>query len=213
MAARLATVIATALLADSELFASDIKIPSDNVGGNARDIHFHFSLDSASTLDYTLDNSLAATGTLTLVSAIATDVAVVNGLTYTGVAGAKANNTQFSIDTSDTAAAADLADSINNDVRAGVTVPGVDPVATSALGVVTITVTGGNGNAVDISSPDATITASGATLTGGPKYHAVEEGKSYAANTGYDIYITAEKADNLNIKANSALTANFGRVY
>ena len=118
-----------------------------------------------------------AKGTLTLVSAIATDIAIVNGLTYTGVAGVKANNTEFSIDTSDTAAAADLADSINNDTRHNdlKTVPTAVVVATSALGVVTITVNGTIGNLVDISSPDATITASGATLTdAGTGAHSVQ---------------------------------------
>ena len=106
-----------------------------------------------------------ALGTLTLVSAIATDVAVVDGLSYTGVTGVKADNTEFSVDTSDTAAAADLADSINNDVRAGITVPTAVIVATSAAGVVTISVDGVIGNLVDISSVDSTITASAATLT------------------------------------------------
>lgn len=111
------------------------------------------------------DDDGVPTGTLTLVSAIATDIAIINGNTYTGVAGVKANNTEFSIDTSDTLAAADLADSINNDTRPGVTVPTAVVVATSAVGVVTINVDGVIGNLVDISSPDSTITASGTTLT------------------------------------------------
>jgi len=104
-----------------------------------------------------------ATGTLTLVSAIATDVAIVNGLTFTGVAGVKTDNTEFSIDTSDTAAAADLVLSINAR-GAGTTVPTATVVASSAAGVVTINSDGEIGNLVDISSPDATITASAATL-------------------------------------------------
>lgn len=105
-----------------------------------------------------------AIGTLTLLSAIATDIAIVNGLTYTAVAGVPANFTEFSIDTSDTAAAASLAAAINGDTRPGVTVPTAVVVATSAVGVVTIAVDGPIGNLVDISSPDATITASAATL-------------------------------------------------
>lgn len=92
------------------------------------------------------------------------DVATVNGLTYTGVAGVKANNTQFSIDTSDTLAAADLADSINNDTRPPITVPTADVVAISAVGVVTIDQAGEIGDLVDIAGT-ANITASGATLT------------------------------------------------
>jgi hypothetical protein len=105
-----------------------------------------------------------ATGTLTLVSAIATDVAVVNGLTFTGVAGVKTDNTEFSIDTSDTAAAADLVLSINAR-GAGTTVPTATILASSSAGVVTINSPTVLGNLVDISSPDATITASAATLT------------------------------------------------
>lgn len=111
----------------------------------------------------------AASGTATLTSAIATDVVTINGLAYTGVAGVKSDNTEFSIDTSDTAAAADLADSINNDVRVGT----LDDVsATSAVGVVTITqtVAGYAGNATTLVSSDATIVVSGATMTGGIDY-------------------------------------------
>ena len=105
-----------------------------------------------------------ASGTLTLVSAIAGDIAVVNGLSYTGVVGVPANFTEFSVDTSDTLAAASLAAAINGDTRPGVTVPTAVVVASSALGVVTINVDGEIGNLVDISSVDSTITASGATL-------------------------------------------------
>lgn len=108
----------------------------------------------------------SAFGTYTLTSAIATDAVVLNGLLYTGVAGAKADNTEFSIDTSDTAAATDLADSITNDVRAGTL---NDVTATSLLGVVTATqtVAGTGGNLTTIVSNDATIVASGALFTGG----------------------------------------------
>lgn len=106
---------------------------------------------------------LAVSGA-TFTGGLDADVATVNGLTFIGVAGVKANNTQFSIDTSDTAAAADLADSINNDTRPGVTVPTAPIVATSAAGVVTINSTGTIGNLVDIAGT-SNITASGATLT------------------------------------------------
>ena len=113
--------------------------------------------------------SAKADGTLTLVTAIATNTVTVNGLTYTGVAGAKSNNTQFSIDTSDAAAALDLADSILNDSRPGLTVPSIDVTATSALGVVTILASLGGilGNGVDMSATGGTITPDAATLTGG----------------------------------------------
>jgi hypothetical protein len=126
---------------------------------------YNTTAQSLEILSSDADDDGTATGTLTLVSAIATDVAIVNGLTYTGVAGVKADNTEFSIDTSDTAAAADLVLSINADTRTPVTVPSVDVVASSAVGVVTINGDSETANDVDISSPDATITASGATLT------------------------------------------------
>ena len=44
-----------------------------------------------------------ADGTITCATAVAGQTVTVNGLLYTAVAGAKANNTEFSIDTSDTA--------------------------------------------------------------------------------------------------------------
>lgn len=109
---------------------------------------------------------LAVSGAGTLTGGVDADTATVNGLVYTAVAGVKANDTQFSIDTSDTAAALDLADSIDDDTRTGTTVPAVDVSATSAIGVVTVeAVTAGTaGNAIDIAGT-ANITASGATLT------------------------------------------------
>lgn len=97
------------------------------------------------------------------------DQVTVNGLVYIGVAGAKANDTEFSIDTSDTAAATDLADSITNDTRTPITVPTIDATATSALGVVTVEAPindGAAGNAIDTVG-SANITAAGGTLAGG----------------------------------------------
>jgi len=114
--------------------------------------------------------AVAASGTVTCASAVADDTVTVNGLVYTAVSGAKANNTQFSIDTSDTAAAADLADSILNDARPGVTVPSVDVTAVSALGVVTITAStlGVVGNGIDLASSNGTrLAVSAATLEDG----------------------------------------------
>jgi hypothetical protein len=109
-----------------------------------------------------------ASGTVTLATALADDTVTINGLVYTAVTGAKADNTEFSIDGTDTVDAADLADSINNDDREGTL---GDVSATSALGVVTITTTvsGEAGNAVTLAEDtgDTTISVSGATLTGG----------------------------------------------
>jgi hypothetical protein len=111
--------------------------------------------------------AVAASGTVTCATAIADDTVTVNGLLYTGVAGAKSDNTEFSIDTSDTAAALDLAASITADTRTGTL---NDVTAVSALGVVTITqsVVGTLGNATTLVSSDgATLAVSGAVFTGG----------------------------------------------
>jgi hypothetical protein len=127
---------------------------------------------------YTLENSslggtplgVKATGTVVLSDVLAGDTLTVNGLVYTAVAGAKANNTQFSIDGSDTVDAADLADSITNDTRTPVTVPNIDVTATSVTFTITITATsaGIDGNSIDMSDTGGVrITPSGATLSGG----------------------------------------------
>ncbi len=73
------------------------------------------------------------------VTAIADDTVTINGLVYTGVTGAKSDDTEFSIDTSDTATATDLADSISSDVRTGTVVATIS--ATSNAGIVTVTST------------------------------------------------------------------------
>lgn len=111
------------------------------------------------------DAQITVSGSGTLTGGVAADVATVNGLTFTGVAGTKADNTEFSIDTSDTAAALDLKLSINADTRTPITVPTVSVTATSAVGVVTINaLTGGTaGNTIDTVGT-ANITAGAATL-------------------------------------------------
>jgi len=108
-----------------------------------------------------------ASGTLTLVSAIATDAVTVNGKTYTFQAGAPTTYGQVQIGVSDTASATNLKNAINSyETRVG---NEYEVVATSNAGVVTITARaeGTAGNAITISSADSTITASGATLAGG----------------------------------------------
>lgn len=120
---------------------------------------------NAVTLVSSNGTRLAVSGAGTLTSGVTADSVVVNGLTYTGVAGAKADNTEFSIDTGDTEAAADLVLSINADTRTPITVPGVDVTASSSSGIVTIDVfSGSDGNTVDIVG-STNITASAATLT------------------------------------------------
>jgi len=110
-----------------------------------------------------------ASATFTLTSAVAGVIVTVNGLTYTGVDGAKSDNTEFSVDTSDAAAAIDLADSIANDTRVGITVPTRDVTASPSTNVVTVTsVLGGVlSNTIDTVSSAGTIVASAATLGSG----------------------------------------------
>ena len=107
-----------------------------------------------------------AFGTYTFTSAIARDIVTLNGLVYTALSGARANDTEFSKDTGDNASATDLAAAITGDGRTGTL---NDVTAVSATNVVTATQTvkGTSGNATTIASSDATIVASGATFTGG----------------------------------------------
>lgn len=109
----------------------------------------------------------SAFGTITCLGVLAADTVTVNGLLYTAVAGAKADDTEFSIDTSDTACALDLADSIDDDVRAGTL---NDLTAASVVGLVTATqtVAGTGGNATTLVSSNGTrLAVSGATFSGG----------------------------------------------
>lgn len=119
--------------------------------------------------EVTFTTGSAATGIVTIGAPIVGDTVTVNGLVYTGVSGTKSNDTEFSIDVSVTAIATDLADSITNDVRFGITVPSIDQTATSLVGVVTITADiGALGNTIDLaSSSPSQLTVSGPFLTGG----------------------------------------------
>jgi hypothetical protein len=107
-----------------------------------------------------------ATGTLTAVSAVVGDVCVVGGITFTGVAGATgvAKPTSFSIDTSDTAAAADLVTQIN----AHPSLSGI-VTATSVAGVVTVrAVTSGTaGNSIVLTGTAVRLAASGSGVLAG----------------------------------------------
>jgi len=108
-----------------------------------------------------------AFGSVTCVGVLAADTVTVNGLVYTAVAGVKANNTEFSIDTGDNETATDLADSISQDTRAGtlddLTAVGITNVVTAAS-----TVIGTSGNAITlVSSNGSRLAVSGATFAGG----------------------------------------------
>lgn len=115
--------------------------------------------------------SVAANGNVTCASVLAADTVTVNGLTYTAVSGAKANNTEFSIDTGDDECATDLTDSIREDTRSPVTTT-IDLTATSTGSMVTIKAreAGTDGNSIDLASSNATrLLTSGLFLSGGLK--------------------------------------------
>lgn len=94
------------------------------------------------------------------------DTVTINALVYTGVVGAKDDNTQFSVDTNDDATAIDLEDSINNDVRSG-TLGDVSASATTDTVTLTSDQPGTDGNAITLAETGTTITISGAVFSGG----------------------------------------------
>ncbi len=135
--------------------ATDTVTITQTVGGTGGNATTLASSDEAGRL--TISGSVFTGG-------VNADVATVNGLTYTAISGDKGgDNTLFDIDGSDTVDAADLADSINNDIRTGITEPTAVVVAVPASAVVTINVDGGVGDLVDIAGT-ANITASDTTL-------------------------------------------------
>ena len=111
------------------------------------------------------DAAVRASGTFTLATVIATNTVVINGVTFTCVASGATGN-QFNVGASDTLTAVNLAAAINTSVTA--LVSGY-VTASSSGAVVTVTSAfyGTEGNQCTISSGGATITASGARLTGG----------------------------------------------
>jgi len=120
-------------------------------------------------VSYTLIGT-KATGTVTFATAVACDTITVNGLLYTGVAGAKADNTQFSIDTSNCAAATDFSLSVTDDTRTGITVTARDVTSTAVAAVSTLRTTqnGTLGNCIPlVSSCMCTVAVSGALFTNG----------------------------------------------
>ncbi len=113
-------------------------------------------------------SSNQACGTVTVACVVACNTVTVNGLVYTAVCGAKCGDTEFSICCTDCVVATDLADSIDDDCRAGITQPLFDHTSTATCAVVTIVATAGqDGNLICLSSSGATLAVSGAFLTGG----------------------------------------------
>jgi len=112
-------------------------------------------------------NDLRAVGTLTAVSAVDTDVFIVNGVTYSISTAGGIAHTDVQVGGDDTIMATNMVAAINAYEQSYG--KGNAVVASSALGVVTITANteGTGGNAITISSVDTTITASAATLENG----------------------------------------------
>lgn len=119
---------------------------------------------SPQVLVETQAGAVAASGTFTLSSVVATNTCSINGVTFTAIASGATGN-QFNVGVSDTATAVNLAAAINASVSA--LVAGY-VVASSALGVVTVSSAfyGLAGNQTLIVG-SANIVASGAKLTGG----------------------------------------------
>ena len=115
-------------------------------------------------IQYSSADPVAASGTFTLTSAIATDAVTIGAVTLTA-SSTPANENQWEIDGADDAAdAASLAAAINaHSVLSKVVA------ATSAANVVTVTALqkGLVGNQIPISSADATFVASASFLAGG----------------------------------------------
>lgn len=104
-----------------------------------------------------------ARGSAVFLNVIATNEITINGLSYVGVAGVKADNTEFSVDTSDADAVIDIADSINT--RDGAN---VSAVANGTTLEITAVAEGVSGNSITFVSGDTTITETGSgTLING----------------------------------------------
>lgn len=115
-------------------------------------------------------NEVQASGTLIFDTVIATDAFVINGVTFTCVASSATGN-QFNVGADDVESAENAAAAINASVTALISgyVTATGAAGATTTGVVTITSAfyGLSGNQVTLVSNDATITASGARLTGG----------------------------------------------
>lgn len=148
-----------------------------------------------------------AVSKITLLTAIVGDTVTVNGNVYTGVAGVKADDTEFSIDTSNTAAAADLADSIDGDVRVG-TIAGVTISATSTGESVTVVGVGADASNVEVLSSDpATVKLSSASLNADGLTSTPDDNNGVLKRVNHmnaPSSIQASGADNFGYEANKA---------
>lgn len=106
----------------------------------------------------------AATGTVTAATAIAGNTFSINGITFTGVAGATLTAVQFSVDTSDTAVGASIVAQVNAHPILSTRV-----LASAVAGLVTFTSLDkyAAANNITLTGTVTTLAASGALFTGG----------------------------------------------
>jgi phage tail sheath gpL-like len=110
--------------------------------------------------------AVAASGTVTCATVLATNTCTVGGVTFTAVTGAAGAN-QFDRSGTDAETAANLAASINASVTAGVTGCVTAAVLSGAVVTITASTPGKIGNAITLASSGATLTVSGARLASG----------------------------------------------
>lgn len=121
---------------------------------------------NATTLSQT--GGTITVGNATFENGVTADTVLVDELVYTAVAGAKNDDTEFSIDSTDDATATDLADSIDDDTRVGTAADNVTATATTDTVTIVSEKGGTIGNATLLSSSNGTRLAVGdANLTGG----------------------------------------------
>ena len=114
---------------------------------------------------------MRATGTFTLVDIVPSDTVTVDGVTFTAIDSGTPKLQEWLIGADDDEDAVNLAAAINNYFgHHSVPLASRSVTATSNTNVVTVKAkswVAAEGNAITISAPPATITASGATLAGG----------------------------------------------
>ena len=169
-------VILTLSSGTSQQEAAKLQVVTGQAEALTKVINFFDKFQSGNQLAYgvgvppsvviaTQGGAVAASGTLTCTSVVATNSFSINGVTFTAVASGATGN-QFNVGGSDTITAANIASAINASVTA--LVAGY-VAASSALGVVTVTSAffGTAGNMTLLASASGTMVASGARLTGG----------------------------------------------
>ena len=129
-------------------------------------------------------NTLYATGTLTAATIIAGSECGVAGQTYTFQAGAPITYGQVEVGADDSGSIANLKAAINA-YETSIERGGAQVVATNATNVCTVTAAaeGAAGNAITLTTVDATIVVSGAVLAGGSDTGGVQSSSDTSADS------------------------------